>query len=291
MKKYLKRIYNLIPFKKEIFLILKRCWKPKSSVYKHLHFKGVIKVPIDNVISFKMNHYGFQVENDIFWSGLTGEWEKVSLGLWIKLCKNADVVFDIGANTGVYSLIAKALNNEADVYALEPVKRVYEKLIENNQLNNFDIKCLPVAASNYKGKAKIYDTDSDHTYSVTVNKNLNPETQGIVVTEIDTTTLDRIIEQEKITKIDLIKIDVETHEAEVLEGFTKYIKLFRPTILIEILSNEVGKNVEKNIMGLEYLYFNIDERLGIRQVDEITKSDHFNYLLCTKEAAERLRLI
>lgn len=291
MKKNIKRIYNFIPFKKELYTILRYFWKPAPSIYKHLHFKGIIKVDVDSTHSFKMNHYGFQVENDIFWSGLTGEWEKISLSLWIKLCEKADVVFDIGANTGVYSLISKAINKNAKVFALEPVKRVFEKLIENNNLNNFDIKCLPIAASNYKGKATIYDTDSDHTYSVTVNKNLNPEIKGIIHTEIETDTIDNIIEQEKISKIDVLKIDVETHEAEVLEGFTKHIRLFKPSILIEILNNEVGANVQKIVEGLDYLYFNIDERVGIKQVDLISKSDYYNYLLCSKEIAERLNII
>ena len=43
----------------------------------------------------------------------------------------------------------------------------------------------------------------------------------------------------KITKIDLLKIDVETHEPEVLEGYTKYIHLHKPTMLIEILNDEL----------------------------------------------------
>lgn len=290
MKILFKRIYAFLPFKKQVFSLLKHFWKPKSSIYKHLHFKGIITVPINFDRSFKMMHYGFQVENDIFWSGLTGEWEKVSLDLWIKICESADVIFDIGSNTGVYSLVAKTVNQNATVYALEPVKRVFDKLKVNNQLNGFNIKCMPVAASNYVGKAKIYDTDSEHTYSVTVNENLNPDTDGIIVSEIDATTLDVIIIQEMITKIDLMKIDVETHEAEVLEGFSNHIKLFRPTILIEILNDEVGFKVQKIVEGLGYLYFNINEKYGAKLVKEITKSTDLNYLLCNKSVAEKLKL-
>lgn len=242
MKTFLKLTYKIIPFKKQVFLILRSLWKPNPDIYKHFHFKGIITVPVNAESSFKIMHYGYQVENDIFWSGLTGEWEKASLDIWIKLSKNANVVFDIGANTGVYSLIAKTMNKNAAVYAFEPVKRVFEKLTANNQLNNFDINCFPLAASNYKGKANIYDTDADHTYSVTVNKNLNPETKNIQISEIQTTTLDDIIEQEKISKIDLIKIDVETHEPEVLEGYKNHLLIHKPTILIEILTEEIGKN-------------------------------------------------
>ncbi|MHB8261938.1 MAG: FkbM family methyltransferase [Bacteroidia bacterium] len=291
MKKFFKKVYDFIPFKKEVFSILKYFWKPKKSIYQHLHFKGILTIKIDKQTNFKMKHYGYQIENEIFWTGLTGGWERVSLGIWIKLCKNAEVVFDIGANTGVYSLIAKAINAKANVYAFEPVKRVFEKLTENNKLNNFDIMCLPVAASNFNGKAKIYDTATEHTYSVTVNKNLNPETIGTIITEIDVVTLDSIIEKDNLQKIDILKIDVETHEAEVLEGFRKNLKLFKPTILIEILTDEVGENVQKIVEGLDYLYFNIDEEAGIRQVNKISKSDYFNYLLCSKQTAKSLNLI
>lgn len=106
MKSLIKHAYNLIPLKKEFFIALKKIWKPKASIYQHLHFKGIINVHVDAYKSFKMKHYGYQVENDIFWTGLTGEWEKHSIITWIKLAAHSEVILDIGANTGVYSLIS-----------------------------------------------------------------------------------------------------------------------------------------------------------------------------------------
>ena len=88
-----------------------------------------------------------------------------------------------------------------------------------------------------------------------------------------------------------MKIDVETHEPEVLQGFSKYLSKHRPTMLIEILNDDVGKEVNKLVLGLGYLYFNIDEDGGIRQVSEITKSDYYNYLLCTNTVAKELDLV
>lgn len=89
----------------------------------------------------------------------------------------------------------------------------------------------------------------------------------------------------------MIKIDVETHEAEVLEGFSEYISLFKPNMLIEILTDEVASKVEALVKGLAYLYFNIDENGGIRQVTELKKSDYYNYLFCNEEMAKKLKLI
>lgn len=238
-----------------------------------------------------MKHYGYQLENEIFWGGLTNGWEKVSMQLWISLCSNSRIILDVGANTGVYSLVAKTINPCSTVYAFEPVERIFSKLLLNNILNRYDIRGECLALSNYNGTATIYDTYTDHLYSVTINKNLLSKATPVIERKISTITLDHFIKSKKIEGVDLIKIDVETHEPEVLEGFSHYLKLYRPTLLIEILNDEVGGRVEDLIRNLDYIYFNIDERRGVRQVSHITKSDYFNYLLCRKEVAEQIGLI
>ncbi len=286
----MRLMFRLIPFKKELFTLVNFFWKPPESVYKHLHFKGVISVPVKQSVSFKIIHHGFQIENEIFWAGLSNGWEKESIQLWIKLCEESKVIVDIGANTGVYALVAKALNQDAKVFAFEPVKRVYEKLMANIELNNYDILAYEKAASNSDGTAIIYDTNEEHTLSVTVNKNTREPGTNVIATEIETMTLNSFVRNNALKRIDLLKIDVETHEPEVLEGFSEYLAEFRPTMLIEILTDEVGKRVEKSVSGLGYLYFNIDENGGIRRVEHILKSDFYNYLLCSQAMADRLGL-
>lgn len=291
MRKVLKALYQYIPFKRELFLIIRKIWKPSKSIYKHLHFTGVISVPIDNSKSFKINHYGYQVENEIFWDGLTGSWEKESLKLWIKLCERSNIIFDIGANTGVYSLIAKTIKPQAQVFAFEPVKRVYQKLRSNIVLNDYTISSVEAALSNNDGFATIYDIDSEHTYSVTVGMNMQHPEAKIIETKIQTLTLRTVIKNNKINTLDLMKIDVETHEPEVLEGMGEYLAKFKPTMIIEILDDVVGQKVQERLKDLGYLYFNIDERGPIRQTNEIGKSDYFNYLLCMPPVARELGLI
>ena len=192
---------------------------PPASLYKHLHFKGKFKVPTSTGSSFLMVHHGFEIENEIFWKGLDNGWEKVSIGLWKQLCQNSQVIFDIGANTGVYSLVAKNINPNATVFAFEPVKRVFDKLVKNCEMNNYDIACSEKAVSNYSGMATIYDPDEEHVLSVTVNKNLNSPSRPVKEIVIETITLKQVVEDRRLDRIDLMKIDVETHEPEVLEGF------------------------------------------------------------------------
>lgn len=292
MKKIFKLIYKLIPFKYQLFTLLKKIYTPSESVYQHLYFKGDFSVTIDGNKKFKLRHFGFQIENEIFWSGLEDGWEKVSIGLWKKLSSISEVIIDIGANTGVFSLISKTINEKSKVYAFEPVHRVFDKLNQNVELNNYDIKTFKIATSNYDGKGVIYDGLGEHVYSVTVNKDIQSEGKyKVKEVEIDLIRIDTFIEVNRIPKIDLMKIDVETHEAEVLEGMGKYLQEFEPTLLIEILNDKVGKKVQELVKNIDYLYFNIDENNGIRLVENITKSDYYNYLICKKEIATYLNLI
>lgn len=291
MKRIFKFLYSLIPFKKGLFSLVRMFWSPKPSVYQHLHFKGTIRVPVPESKSFKIRHYGYQIENEIFWAGLSGGWEKESIKVWIKLCKNSGTIFDIGANTGIYSLVAKAVNPSSVVYAFEPVSRVFKKLKKNIELNHYDIYPVQKAVSNFDGKAVIYDRPSDHIYSVTVNKNLAAPDTEVIETTISTISLDSFIRKNAVSGIDLLKIDVETHEPEVLKGFSEYLKQYKPAMLIEILNEDVGEKINTITSGLDYLYFNIDEERGVFQESKITKSNYYNYLVCQKEVAEKIGLI
>jgi FkbM family methyltransferase len=290
MKKLLSDLYRAIPFKKQLFLLLRSAWKPPENIYRHLHFRGTFRVKIDETHSFRMRHYGYQLENEIFWEGIAGGWEKVSASIWIRLCKNAGTIIDVGANTGVYALMAQCLHPGARVIAFEPVKRVFEKLESNIALNRYPIQAVRAALSETSGTATIYDTGAEHIYSVTVGKNLCAPGKAVNPVEIPVMRLDEFIEKNAISRIDLLKIDVETHEAEVLRGFGKYLRLFRPSMLIELLNEEVAAAVEKELAGMNYYYFNIDERAGIRRVAELGKSDFFNFLVCPEEVARELQL-
>src|SRR6202043_1589129 len=94
--------------------------------------------------------------------------EATSMLLWAELARNAEYIADIGANTGVYSLAAGAINPAARVVALEPVPRIYDKLRTNVALNTFQINAIRIAASHADGDAVMFDTYEDHNYSASL---------------------------------------------------------------------------------------------------------------------------
>jgi FkbM family methyltransferase len=290
MKFILRKLFRYLPFKKQFFLFIRAFIKLPESIWKHLYFNAAFSVQVLPGKKFSIQHFGFQLENELFWKGLEGGWEKESMNLWVKLVQDAKVIIDIGANTGVYSLVAKTINPDSKVYAFEPVKRVFEKLKTNNLLNGFDIVCESDAVSDKNGKAIFFDLPTEHIYSVTINQNLNAPGVKVLETEVTTITLDSYLQEKKITAVDLVKIDVETHEPEVLSGFTQGLTQCRPALLIEILNEDVGKRVEAIVQKLGYRYFNIDEKGGIRETVHIGKSDFYNYLLCDNNTVNKLGL-
>ena len=89
-----------------------------------------------------------------------------------------------------------------------------------------------------------------------------------------------------------MKIDVETHEPEVLAGFRKILLRDKPSLLIEILNDEVAKRVEEQIKDVGYLYYNIDDvTWPPPRVATLTRSGHFNFLLCQPEVARSIGLV
>lgn len=175
----LKRLYEAVPFKQPVFQLVRRVVSLPEPVYRHLHFKGIIEVPISPTASFRILHHNHMIENELFWNGFDG-WEKVSMELWTRLSRNARVVVDIGANTGVYALAASAVQPNALVIAVEPVRRIYKKLAYNASLNQGRIKTVHAAASSCSGVAVLYDLpDREHVFPYRLIPNGTRKTPGL----------------------------------------------------------------------------------------------------------------
>ena len=293
IKRYLKFLYEIIPLKKQLFLVIRKVVTLPEKIYKHLHFIGVFTVKVDENHQFKMYHIGVAEENELFWGGIDNGWEKTSLKLWRKLCVDANIVLDIGANTGIYSLVTKTLNPTAKVFAFEPLPKVLEYLNYNVEINNYDIEIIPKAASNFNGTAKVFLMEGhDFDNSVTVNKSLLSSDTPQKELGIETIRLDDFICQNKLERIDLIKIDVETHEPEVLDGMGEYLDKFKPDFLIEIWDKDCAVKINNFFKDKGYLYFDIDDKNdSVVQKDEITVSSFWNYLICKPETAKKIGLI
>lgn len=293
-KSFIKNIYYLIPFKRSFYDILKQFYLPPKSIYRFLVHKQIFTLNIKGK-KLKLKHPGFHfyIENEFYWKGYEKSgFEVVSRELWLKLSSHSQTILDVGANTGLYSLFASLFNPSSSIHAFEPIKRNVDKLRLNIAINQMEnIKIVEAAISQTDGTTTIYQPSTDVSTTSTLDietaksrdLNVNPE-------QIETVRIDTYIDEHKLEKVDLIKIDVEGFEVPVFESMGKYLKLMQPTILAEIRVEENGNQIMDMLKDCGYVYFDIDEKSEPKQVKEITKSSNVNFLICTSEVATSLQL-
>lgn len=259
-------------------------------------FFGKFKVHNKDGVSFLLYNNAFNLETKLFWSGFEkSNWEKKSREIWKELSKKSKIVFDIGANTGIYSILAKAYNPGAEVFAFEPQPNVFNILAKNILINDFDIQCHQLALSNESGELPFYNTghstfEANNTTHGSLNKEWRTEHQHSILVNVD--RLDNFIKEKEIGKIDLIKIDVETLEFEVLEGYDEFLYEHRPIIILEIQNEEMGRKLSALFSSSDYQFFWINENEGLVKVTSLGKmtvKNNWNYCLCPLEKEGGIR--
>ena len=284
MRNIARKVYRAIPFKQPMFEVLRRFSLPET-IYRHLSFQGVIDVEADDS-SFRMRHYGYMIENEVFWSGLFGHWEGSSLRIWVKAARQAQSILDVGANTGLYALAAKAVAPQAAVTAFEPMERIRQKLRANVNLNGFDIVVDGTAVSDRDGDGIMFDTPEEHEISATLEGSASTgRTRNQVPVRL--ARLDTLVSDGTIPPPDLLKIDVEGHEPAVLRGMEAQLRERRPSLLIEVLGTEAADRVDAIVRPLSYQLFRMDPD-GPRRIDRVLPAPGTNLFLCSAETAARL---
>jgi FkbM family methyltransferase len=282
MRAAIRRLVSPVRRYPALFTAFRELFHPGHALYQHLHFVGPMKVQVSDRASFIIKHYGYQIENDLFWAGFGRGYEGADLLLWRALVRSAEFIADVGANTGVYSLAAAALNPRARIVAIEPASRIYERLTANIALNHFDICALQIAASDADGEAILFDTEGEPGYSASLDSSML-EGYEIIRVPVRAACLDSVFAELGWPRIDLLKIDVEKHEPAVLAGMQRHLAKDRPTLLIEILNREIGAAISKSIDGNGYRCLAIDQQRGLIETPELGRSGVRNYLLCAEE--------
>jgi amino acid adenylation domain-containing protein/FkbM family methyltransferase len=158
---------------------------------------------------------------------------------------DGDCVFDIGANTGLFTLFVHQYCANARVYAFEPLPPIYEKLQLNNDLYGLNAKLFQFGLSNKAITAEFtyyphvsamsgryadvaIDQKATSTFLSNYAAQSIDQTDDLLAGRFETQkyqcrlkTLSQVIEEQNIERIDLLKIDVERSELDVLEGIAE----------------------------------------------------------------------
>lgn len=225
-------------------------------LYRHLWFHGGFDANI-NGVRFRMHHPGSVLENELFWRN-NFEGERTAVAAVGAHIDRAEAFLDVGANSGFYSLYAKARKPGLRVLAFEPSPVNLLMLRQNIAMNGFDIETFEAAVTDRDGDVTLYDFD-EHSYSASLVEDFRP---GAVARRVPGLTLDTIAEShDLLDKKLLIKVDVEGHEEAVLAGASRVIGT-DPTFLIEILTDEAAKAVSQLLPTDRFAYLFANEASG-----------------------------
>ena len=170
-------------------------------------------------------------------------WEKKITNLFNHYIQEDWVVVDAGAYIGLHTLTLSKLAKE--VISFEPQPLVYQCLKNTLEKQNIDnVKLYHLALSNKKSDTHIHtNNDGDASIEGIRDAKFNMKFP------CETNKLDNIINK----KIHLIKIDVEGHEWELIDGATKTIIKHRPIIILETFKrNNNIKKIKQFILSFNY---------------------------------------
>lgn len=131
--------------------------------------------------------------------------------------RKGNVVVDVGAHIGLFTLkIALQVGEKGRVIAVEPEKKNYAFLTENIRINRYrNVTPVDLALSDFEGKARFFLKARSVSHSLFGKTFVTPI---IGSTEVDVTTLDKMLEKLAVNRVDLLKINVEGAELNVLKG-------------------------------------------------------------------------
>jgi FkbM family methyltransferase len=152
-----------------------------------------------------------------------------------------DTVVDVGAHIGLYTIIAaKRVGPSGKVIAIEPDPenfKILKKNISLNQLSN--VEPLECAAYSAKKKLKLFlpEVEGGRTIFNTVMQDRVKSCNDFL--EVEANTLDNILNENNVKRVNYVKIDVEGAEFEVLKGISNVLEANKSvTLVIEIHGRE-----------------------------------------------------
>lgn len=170
------------------------------------------------------------------------------------------IVFDVGANVGYWTNLAKKINHNLEIHSFEPSKHIFMILSERVKdkgliLNNFGL-------SSEKGEKLLYKYSGDSGLSSLYQRKgvvdgleiFDKTTEELIIIN----TLDNYCAEMDINSIDYVKIDVEGHELEVLKGGESLIE----------------RGIIKYIQ-FEYGGCNIDARILLQDIFMFLQTYHY----------------
>jgi FkbM family methyltransferase len=259
-----------------------------AAVWKRLPVDAtfVVKLPEDAAFKYRSLPPD-SIGRALYWRGIDG-WETETIKLYFRLAAQSRVILDIGANTGVYTLIACAASSTSTVYAFEPVRHIYQLLAANLMINEWQGRCTiqNAAIADRVGKAQFHIPYGEIPTSASLQIGGFRGLKGNLV-EVDVYRLDEMCSN---NDIDLVKIDVEGFEDKVLVGMENILRESAPAILVECNPDGPYCQVDHLLSKFGYTFYHILAQGPVKMASiQPDVSQRYRNYLCLPE--ERLHFL
>lgn len=181
-------------------------------------------------------------------SGIFGYWletyELKKQKLFIEAVKKGDVVYDIGAHVGFYTLLVSTLvGSEGKVFAFEPLPENIFFLKKHLSLNRCrNVEVVEAAVSDENGKVSFQESVSSSSGQVFKSGKLN----------VKAIMIDDLVARKIILPPNVMKIDVEGHEYSVLLGAAAVLRKYHPVVFLALDNGETRKNCLELLLSIGY---------------------------------------
>ena len=203
-----------------IYLVLKS-WIKKNILKKQSYtFPLVINITNINEKKLLFRVYSQAEKTRIESFGKEKEcWEK-----FLGILKSDDIIFDIGASIGLYTIASANLVRNGKLYAFEPDPTTRSRLGENIRLNQIKkVTIVPWAVSNLFGKIDLFTEGASGQNSPSISRTMVANSPRRKIT-IRTNSLDNAIANKELDIPDVLKIDIEGAEGLLFMGALKLLR-------------------------------------------------------------------
>ncbi len=245
---------------------------------------GIIPLEVNN-ISFQMfSSCDDGIIEPLFYKKDYVEYN--DLRVFLSLICPSDLIMDIGANTGIYTILSAMKCTNGKVYCFEPNPVNLQRLklnISINKLKNTFISESAVGSQSGTTTLSVHANGSiSDTSSVLSSFSKSSYGGKIAWQEITTNQLsiDDFVTSEELPQIHAIKIDVEGYEIEVLKGMTKTIQRYKPILLVEsFIDKTKSAYLENFVQNNGYEVYLIMSDGIVRVEKQFNRKTGLNFLL------------
>ena len=249
---------------------------------------GKMKIPLKDgqTLRFKTNQTDY-VAFCIYWNGL---YNYEYTWLFEQLVTQLDGFMDIGANGGLYSLIAAKKAGDIRIIAFDPTPAANYFVNENIRINYLEgrIRFFNFAVSDTYETLEFFEVKNPKypwlKYNLGGASSLVNRPQRFNRIEVQAVSIDRFLDEHPDLrfKMDLVKIDAEGAEPAIIRGMQKTIEKYRPIIICEILGDAVGNQLESFFRDSGYTFY-LNRTKNLIPVESILKNESddeiYNYFL------------